>query len=89
MLTRNEILSMYKTRCLISGIPVPYEVDEQHFLDNISKENEDNDVVSNQYVHYVGFVAGVETMFAKIGGQVEKSPFSERLVGHYARIPEL
>ena len=83
MLTRNEIYEMYKTHCLYNNRPSPFEETEGQFLSNLKSDLEENPIALNRYFHYTGFVSGVEAMFAKVGGSVENSEISERLIDYY------
>ena len=89
MLSRNEIFGMYKLFCVCDNRPGPFEETEEHFLQGLKLSMQTNPLAAHRYFHYTGFVAGVSSMFAKIGGEVENSNVSERLVDYYVGPTEL
>lgn len=86
MLSRKEIFEMYRVHCHYSGKVVPVVSSEDVYLEELRKMMQENPLAMNSYFHYKGFVSGVEALFAKIGGEVQDSEVSERLVNHYAEL---
>lgn len=89
MLSRTEIFEMYKLFCSLDNRPAPFEDTEEHFIQNLKMSMVSNPLAAHRYFHYTGFVAGVSSMFAKIGGEVENSNISERLINFYVGSTEL